>query len=97
MNYDRDAGFTEGLLLGVLVGAAAALLLAPYSGKETRAQIQFEGKALKHRGQQFSKDRMQEAQNVLKQGKLDVLNAQAGFGGALKNQKQSIRQTLGGN
>ena len=33
-------GFLAGLLVGGLAGAGAMLLLAPQSGKETRAQIQ---------------------------------------------------------
>ena len=37
----RDAGvFSIGLLLGGLIGSAAMLLLAPQSGKKTRAQLE---------------------------------------------------------
>ena len=39
---DRDPGFGEyfaGFVIGGLVGAAAALLLAPQSGEETRTLI----------------------------------------------------------
>ena len=50
-NRDRDCGnnatcvwgFLAGLLVGGLAGAGAMLLLAPQSGKETRAQIQQKG------------------------------------------------------
>ena len=39
---DRDSGFVSflsGFVVGGLVGAVAALLMAPQSGEETRAQI----------------------------------------------------------
>jgi len=36
----HPGGFLAGLLLGGLAGAGAALLLAPHSGKRTRADIQ---------------------------------------------------------
>src|SRR3954470_15560078 len=35
----RPAGFTAGLLLGVILGAAAALLLAPEEGQKTRGRL----------------------------------------------------------
>lgn len=37
---NHPGGFLAGLLLGSLAGAGAMLLLAPQSGKKTRAQIQ---------------------------------------------------------
>lgn len=40
-------GFISGMLLGGLVGAAAGLLMAPYSGKETRMMLQEKGIELK--------------------------------------------------
>ena len=39
-NVRNIGGFLVGLLVGGLTGAGAMLLLAPQSGKETRAQIQ---------------------------------------------------------
>jgi gas vesicle protein len=38
-NDNTFGSFLAGILIGGLVGAAAALLLAPQSGEETRAQI----------------------------------------------------------
>ncbi len=34
-----DASFWMGLILGILVGAAVALVLTPTSGEENRAQL----------------------------------------------------------
>ena len=42
-NAKKIWGFLVGLLVGGLAGAGAMLLLAPQSGKETRAQIQHKG------------------------------------------------------
>ena len=42
-NAKNSWGFLAGLLVGGLAGAGAMLLLAPQSGKETRAQIQHKG------------------------------------------------------
>ena len=38
-NNNRGIEFFAGLLLGGLIGAALAILLAPQSGEETRAQL----------------------------------------------------------
>jgi gas vesicle protein len=43
------AGVLTGLLIGGLAGAAAMLLFAPQSGKETRVQIQKKGVELRDR------------------------------------------------
>jgi gas vesicle protein len=46
--------FFAGLLIGGLVGAAAALLLAPQSGEETRIMIKDKGIELKDRANEAS-------------------------------------------
>jgi gas vesicle protein len=45
---NRLPGFLAGLLLGSLAGAAAMLLFAPRTGKETRAKLQKQGAKLRH-------------------------------------------------
>lgn len=45
---NNAGGFFAGLLIGGLIGSAAMLLLAPQSGKKTRAQIQEEGVELRN-------------------------------------------------
>ena len=42
-------GLLGGMLIGALAGAAAALLLAPQSGKDTRKQLQEKGSELRDR------------------------------------------------
>lgn len=82
-------------MLGGIVGAAVALLMAPASGQDTREQIRSEGVALKHRGQDFGNDRMQEAQKMVKQGQKGVSDAQARLGNAMDEQKNNLRQAIG--
>lgn len=94
MNYDRGFGFIGGLVLGAVVGAAAALLLAPSSGEDTRELIRSEGFALKQRGQDFSDDRMHEAQQMVKQGQKDVSNARARMDSAMQDQKDHLQETI---
>ena len=95
MNNDRGFGFIGGFLLGGAVGAAAALLLAPASGEETRDQIRFEGVALKNRSQEFGNDRIQEAQTMVKQGQKGVSDAQARLGNAIEDQKDHLQEAIG--
>ncbi len=50
MASDNEGGnFVAGFLLGAAVGAIAALLLAPKSGRELRESLAEEGKKLKDR------------------------------------------------
>jgi len=50
---DGDIGaFLAGFVIGGLVGAATALVLAPQSGTETRAYLQTKGEELKRTGEE---------------------------------------------
>jgi len=46
-NVNHPGSFLAGMLFGGLAGAGAMLLLAPQSGKRTRAQIQLKGLELR--------------------------------------------------
>ena len=76
MIYDKSLGFIGGLLLGGLVGATIALLLAPASGEKTREHIRSEGVALKDRSEQYGNDRIHDAQALVKQGQKGISDAQ---------------------
>ena len=49
MENNSGYGFVTGLLLGATMGAMAALLLAPKSGREVRADLYAGGERLKER------------------------------------------------
>src|SRR5438132_1386954 len=50
------SGFLAGLLLGGLAGAGAMLLLAPHSGKRTRANIQLKSTELRDQAAETMED-----------------------------------------
>ena len=47
---DNSNGFTFGIIVGALIGASAALLLAPASGDETRRVLRRKAHRLSERG-----------------------------------------------
>ena len=55
---NNTLGVLGGMLLGALAGAAAALLLAPQSGKDTRRQIQDKSIELRDRTTELVDDTM---------------------------------------
>ena len=55
---NNTLGVLRGMLIGALAGAAAALLLAPQSGKDTRRQIQEKGIELRDRTTEMVDDTM---------------------------------------
>ncbi len=62
--------FIAGLLVGMLAGAAAALLLAPQSGEETRTLLREKGIELGHRAEELqaeAKERAADLQTKVKQ------------------------------
>ena len=63
---ERDGGleFFAGFVIGGLVGAAVALILAPQSGEETRAQIREKSIELKDRAGELSAEARQRAEEL---------------------------------
>ena len=55
---NNTRGVLGGMLIGALAGAAAALLLAPQSGKDTRRQIQEKSMELRDRTTELVDDTM---------------------------------------
>ena len=75
--------FMAGFVVGGLVGAAAALIMAPQSGEETRAQIAAKGEEWRHYGEEHLQeyrdlaettvgDMQERARIVLDEGKARV-------------------------
>jgi len=61
--------FTFGLLVGLGVGVAVGLLLAPQSGEDTREQISEQGIMLRDRSAGVSNDLRARANDALSQGR----------------------------
>lgn len=64
-NGNEFGAFLSGLLIGGLVGAAAALLMAPQSGEETREQIKQRGIELRDRADEEIKHFRAQADQAL--------------------------------
>jgi gas vesicle protein len=61
---ERSGGGVGAFLAGALVGAVAALLLAPRSGEETRAQLRERA----HRLREAAEDKLDDLQDVVETG-----------------------------
>jgi gas vesicle protein len=66
-SYGGD--FAAGFIIGTLVGAAAALLLAPRSGEETRTMIRDKGIELQERSAQLGTEARMRAEEYQAQAK----------------------------
>ena len=76
MSERNDFGaFAIGLIIGALAGAVAALLFAPQSGEQTRAQIKEKSIELRDKAQQSSQEAMARADELGRQLKEQGQNA----------------------
>lgn len=74
-NDNSFGAFLAGLLIGGLVGAVAALLLAPQSGEETRTQIKEKSIELRDKANASLEDtrlRASESMDVAKQRMIEL-------------------------
>lgn len=70
MSDNNDFGtFFAGLIVGGLVGAAVALMLAPQSGEETRTLIHDKGIELKERAVEYGQDARSRAASALEEAR----------------------------
>jgi gas vesicle protein len=69
MSSDRGL-FAVGFLLGALAGAAAALMLTPYSGDEMRGQLKEKGIELKTEAERLSADAKSQAEQLGEKGRI---------------------------
>ena len=60
---DSGGSFTIGFILGGLVGAAAALLLAPKKGSETRSDLLERSQAMRSRAEELAAQARSQAQD----------------------------------
>lgn len=73
-NTNNTLGVLGGMLLGALAGAAAALLLAPQSGKDTRRQIQEKGMELRDRTTELVDDTVAKVRTNANKITMDLKN-----------------------
>lgn len=75
-DQDTDLGaFLAGFIIGGLVGAAAALLLAPQSGEETRVLIREKGIELKDRAVETYEETLARAERALDEARVKAEQA----------------------
>lgn len=73
MSDNNDFGsFLAGFMIGGLVGAAVALLLAPQSGEETRQVIKERGIVLRDKAVSYGQDARTRAEHALEEARLRV-------------------------
>lgn len=94
MNNNRGFEFLGGLVLGGIVGAATALLMAPASGEETREQIRARSGELKNRGQALGSEAKVQVQKATKEGQKRVSDVQERAGLALEEQKARLVEAI---
>jgi len=71
-NVNDARGFLAGLLMGGMAGAGAMLLLAPQSGKRTRAKIQRQSLELRDQATETIEDAVAQARVKARQITADV-------------------------
>jgi gas vesicle protein len=94
---DQNSGgaeFFAGLVIGGLVGAALALLWAPQSGEETRAQIRDKSLEFKDRAEEGVLEARQRAQAQIAQLQEQVTNLQGQMAGLQEKGKQTASDAI---
>jgi gas vesicle protein len=75
-DQDPDFGaFLAGFIIGSLAGAAAALLMAPQSGEETRTMIREKGIELKDRAVETYEEALTRAEKALEEARVKAEQA----------------------
>jgi gas vesicle protein len=91
---NEGASFFAGLVIGGLIGAALALLLAPQSGEETRAQIRDRSLEYKDRAEEGLFEARQRATEVGHRAQVQVAALQEKGKEALEKGKQSAAEVI---
>ena len=74
-NESNFGAYLAGFLIGGLVGAAAALLLAPQSGEETRTLLREKSIELKDKATESAEETMQKATKLLEDTRTRLIEA----------------------
>ena len=95
---DNDSGlnylgtFLAGLVLGGLVGAAMAMLLAPASGPDTRRQIREKSLELKVQAEQQVDEARKRAEELQERSRVVLEEQKARLNQAIEDAKRSTTQ-----
>jgi gas vesicle protein len=90
----RGWEFLAGFLIGAVTGAAAALLLAPQSGEETRGQIQERGSELQSRAGDLTETGRKRAEELAAQARSRAEEAQHRGRLALDEQRSRLQEAV---
>lgn len=69
MNKNEGLGFVFGLMVGALVGASVAILLAPQSGEETREILREKAVDARRKAKEFAVDFRDDAEEWVEKGR----------------------------
>ncbi len=86
--------FVSGFVIGGLVGAAAALLLAPQSGEETRTLIRDKGIELKDQVEQSAAETRAKAEELAQEARMRAEDLQKRGQVILDEQKTKIEKAV---
>ena len=94
MSNNRGIEFLTGFVLGGIVGAASALLMAPASGEETREQIRARSSELKNRGEELGKEGKKQVQKIADEGHQRVSDVQGRAALAVEEQRGRLVEAI---
>ena len=84
--------FLAGLVLGSLVGAALAMLMAPSSGPETRRQIREKSLELRAQAEQQMEEARKHAEEMQERGRVVLEEQKARLNKAIEDAKRGAQQ-----
>lgn len=93
-NNDDFGAFVSGFMIGGLIGAAVALLLAPQSGEETRLMIRDKGIELKDQVETTAGDARIRAEQMAQDARARASEAQQRGQVVLEQQKSRIEEAI---
>ena len=91
---DDFGSFVTGFMVGGLIGAAVALLLAPQSGEETREMIRDKGVELRDQVETTASDARVRAEEIAQDARSRATDMQARGQVVLEQQKSRIEEAM---